>query len=193
MRPQYLRVRNWEKHQHYKDRRPPWIKLLVEMLDDYELTHLTYVTQLLYDRLLLLAARTDNNIPHDPAWIATQTHITQDRVTEGVESLVAMRFLSVADGKRSASKAIARRKQNAMPETEAYTETDTRGRASAKPGQARPPRGSIFAVRTMIENGAIQDHITLNAELEAQGVKGRSAKRLRDALTARIGVADRAS
>ena len=30
----HLRVRNWERYQHYKERNPPWIKLYVELLDE---------------------------------------------------------------------------------------------------------------------------------------------------------------
>lgn len=29
-----LRIKNWSKHQHFKDRTPPWIKLYREILDD---------------------------------------------------------------------------------------------------------------------------------------------------------------
>src|SRR5262245_32537435 len=28
------RVKNWKKFQHFKDRRPPWIKLYRDLLDD---------------------------------------------------------------------------------------------------------------------------------------------------------------
>lgn len=31
-----LKVKNWAKHQHFKDRRPPWIKLYRDILDDIE-------------------------------------------------------------------------------------------------------------------------------------------------------------
>ena len=33
MEARYLRVKNWRDHQHYRDRRPPWIKLLRELID----------------------------------------------------------------------------------------------------------------------------------------------------------------
>jgi len=29
-----IRIKNWSKHQHFKDRTPPWIKLYREILDD---------------------------------------------------------------------------------------------------------------------------------------------------------------
>lgn len=31
--PDYLRVKNWRDHQHYRDRRPPWIKLMRDLID----------------------------------------------------------------------------------------------------------------------------------------------------------------
>ena len=31
----YLSIKNHKAHQHYKNRRPPWIKLHVAILDDY--------------------------------------------------------------------------------------------------------------------------------------------------------------
>ena len=31
-----MRIKNWEKFQHFKDRRPPWIKLYRDLLDDDE-------------------------------------------------------------------------------------------------------------------------------------------------------------
>jgi len=33
---QYITIKNWEKFQHYKDRNPPWIKLLVEIIDEFD-------------------------------------------------------------------------------------------------------------------------------------------------------------
>ena len=73
MRPQYLRVRNWEKFQHYKDRRPVWIKLYVDILQDYELGTLSdsQLGQLV--KLWILAAGCDNAIPNDQAFVRRLT------------------------------------------------------------------------------------------------------------------------
>lgn len=35
-----MRIKNWKNFQHFKDRRPPWIKLHREILDDFELNSL---------------------------------------------------------------------------------------------------------------------------------------------------------
>ena len=65
----YLKIKNWEKYQHYKDRNPPWIKLYHSLLDDYLYGCLQDDSKLLLLSLWLLASRTDNRIPNDPEWI----------------------------------------------------------------------------------------------------------------------------
>lgn len=60
----YLRVRNWEKYQHYKDRNPPWIKLYKTLLDDPEYLRLTDVQKCHLIHLFLYASQQDNRIPY---------------------------------------------------------------------------------------------------------------------------------
>lgn len=114
----YLRIRNWERFQHYKNRRPPWIKFYVEILDDDAVISLPLATQLLLDRLLLVAALTDNRISVDTGLIARRTHIPRRQVTVGLAQLLAIGFLE-------ASNPLAERKHFASPETETELETDT--------------------------------------------------------------------
>ena len=66
-----LRIRNWEKFQHYKDRNPPWIKLHADLFTS-EPWMMAPSDQ---DRLVLIAlmqaaARHDNVIPDNPAYLA---------------------------------------------------------------------------------------------------------------------------
>jgi hypothetical protein len=65
----YLRVRNYEKFQNYRDRRPPWIKLYAELLDNYEFCALPDRSQLHLMKIWLVASRCNNLIPNDAAWI----------------------------------------------------------------------------------------------------------------------------
>ena len=134
VRPQFLRVRNWERFQHYKDRRPPGIKFHTAILDDHALLSLPAITQLVYDRMLLRAAVTDNNIEHDPEWLGQKFNLPPKEIQRSIETLVDAGFLQVAGVKRSASKAIARRKQNGVPKAEAETEKKE-PRAHARPNQ----------------------------------------------------------
>lgn len=129
-----LRVSNWDHYQHYKDRRPPWIKLHVALLDDYEFTRLDANCRLLAISMMLLAAKTENHIPSDPDWISRALHWNKP---PNVIVLVNAGFLTLCDCNRcvastGASAPLAERKQVASPdvqETETETETD-RGSSS---------------------------------------------------------------
>lgn len=123
MKPQYLRIRNWERFQHYTNRRPPWIKYHVSLLDDHALLSLPPLTQLVYDRLLLRAAVTDNNVEHDPAWLGQKFNLSPVDIQQAIENLIFAGFLQVSGSKRFASKAIAKRKQS-KPRI-GVTETET--------------------------------------------------------------------
>lgn len=69
---QYLRIVEWARHQHYKKRRPPWIKLYRDLLSDYEFSKLSAGARWHLIGLFLLAARTDNAIPYDAEWIKAE-------------------------------------------------------------------------------------------------------------------------
>lgn len=68
----YLRVKNWEQFQNYKDREPKWIKLHRSLLDDYEYNHLADAAKSHLIGIWLLAAKLDNKIPCDAKWIASK-------------------------------------------------------------------------------------------------------------------------
>lgn len=67
----YLRVKNWERFQHYHNRphAPYWIKLYVELLDDYEFNKLTERDRGRLLRIWLLASRLRNKIPDDDQYV----------------------------------------------------------------------------------------------------------------------------
>ena len=70
-------VKNFEKFQHYKDRAPPWIKLYNELLDDYEFGLLPDATKMHLVAIWLLASRSENKIPFDPAWVSRRINATE--------------------------------------------------------------------------------------------------------------------
>jgi hypothetical protein len=117
--PKYLRVTNWTKYQHYKDRTPPWIKLYNSLLDDYAFCSLPDASKAHFLCILLAASRHDNCIPLDSAWLA--------RFMSATESIDLGLLVSVgllAPCSRSASKMLATCKQSATPETERETEVE---------------------------------------------------------------------
>jgi hypothetical protein len=112
-----LTVRNWSKFQHYKDRRPPWIKLHRTLLDDFDFIHLPFASQALAPRIWLLASESDDgSIPDDPERLSFRLHCDVSVVVDVVNSLIAIGFL---DGALSDSGVLAPREQEARLETEA--------------------------------------------------------------------------
>jgi hypothetical protein len=109
VKPTYLRVRNWEKLQNadiFKKSHgcPPWIKFKVDFLDDYEIGLLSYATQLVYLKLLLVAAKTSNAIPNDIEWLAKQTGMDAGTILEGVTVLLEGAWLSQTKSPRRSRK-----------------------------------------------------------------------------------------
>ncbi len=90
----YLRVKNWEEYQHYKDRRPPWIKLHESLLDDYEFAALSDTQKAHLMLIWLLAGKMENKIPLDPEWLKRKI-VAQTKVD--LDAFVQAGFLIVID------------------------------------------------------------------------------------------------
>ena len=59
-----LRIRNWDKYQHYKNRSPSWIKLYNTLLDDLDFSRLDEQNQRHCIFLMLLVSRlAENKLP----------------------------------------------------------------------------------------------------------------------------------
>lgn len=101
----YIEVKNFTKFQHYKDRRPPWIKLYNDLLEDYSFGCLPDASKWLAVGLWLLASRSDNRIPNDPLWIARMVHAT---TPVDLAVLASTGFISILDDD---SETLAPRKQ----------------------------------------------------------------------------------
>jgi hypothetical protein len=65
----YLRIKNWEEFQHYKDRNPPWIKLHRSLLDDYEFSQLQDASKAHLMLIWLFASQNDGKIPEDARFL----------------------------------------------------------------------------------------------------------------------------
>lgn len=110
----YLSVKNWKDFQHYKDRNPPWIKLHRDLLRDYEFQCLQDASKLHLMLIWLLASQMDNKIPADENFIKNQL---------GIKGKLCLKELIDKGYLIDDSGTLARRKQVAIVETEAETET----------------------------------------------------------------------
>lgn len=129
----YIRVKNFEKFQHYKDRNPVWIKLYNEILDDYAFACLQDASKWLAVGIWLLASRHDNKVPNDPAWIGKRINATGP---VDLAALVSAGFIEVCG---EDSQPLADRSVSAMPEREEETEEETE---EEKKGAEAPLSGS---------------------------------------------------
>jgi hypothetical protein len=117
----YLEVKNWERFQHYKDRRPPWIKLHAEVQDDYEFSHLPDASKAHLMGIWILASKLQNKVPADPQWISRRIGATEP---VDLERLFASGFLQRL---RRASDLPQTLTKCAMPETEAEAQVQAEG------------------------------------------------------------------
>lgn len=114
----YLRVRNFDTYQHYKKRRPPWIKLHAAVLDNYDIARLPDASKAHAFLIWVLASKLDNRIPYDAQWIEKRISATEHL---NLQVLLSSGVLELVED--DASIALATRKQTAIPETETETET----------------------------------------------------------------------
>jgi hypothetical protein len=106
-----LRIKNWSQFQHFKDRRPPWIKLYREILDDIEWHELDPQAAKVLVMLWLIASESEGNLP-DTKKLAFRLRLSESRTSDLLSKL--SHWLEQVD-----IKAISDGHQDDAPETEA--------------------------------------------------------------------------
>ena len=129
---EYLKVKNWDEFQHYKNRTPPWIKLHRDLLRDYDFTCLQDASKLHLILLWLLASQLDNKIPTDPKWITRQLGLSKP---VNLKPLIDNGFIFLV---QDASKVLADCKQSAIVETETEAYKEETEREEVLPKEKRP-------------------------------------------------------
>jgi hypothetical protein len=81
-----MRIKNWTKFQHFKDRRPPWVKLYRDILDDLEWHELDPLAAKVLVMLWLIASEDDGRIP-DIKTLAFRLRLTEIKTKEIVSKL----------------------------------------------------------------------------------------------------------
>ena len=112
-----MKIKNWSKFQHFKDRRPPWIKLYRDLLDDIDWHMLDPLASKVLVMCWLIASEDDGNIP-DIKTLAFRLRMTEKQTSECISKL--SHWLDHDD-----ISVISERYQDDLPETETETETET--------------------------------------------------------------------
>lgn len=89
----FMKVRNWEKYQHYKKRNPPWIKLHFSMLSSQDWVALDDASRVLAVACMLIASRNEGCVPGDPAYIRRVAYLKR---TPNFKPLIDCGFLEPA-------------------------------------------------------------------------------------------------
>lgn len=115
-----MKIKNWSKFQHFKDRRPPWVKLYRDLLDDPDWHELDAEAAKILVSLWLLASEDEEQegkLP-DAKRIAFRLRIPVNKVNQALTKLEHWLYHSDIN-------AISERYQLDAPETETYTEKET--------------------------------------------------------------------
>jgi hypothetical protein len=125
-----MRIKNWTKFQHFKDRRPPWVKLYRDILDDLEWHELDPLAAKVLVMLWLIASEDDGRIP-DTKTLAFRLRLTEVKTKEIVSKL--SHWLEQDD-----INVISTGYQLDLPERETETETEVEKEKETK---AKAPEG----------------------------------------------------
>ena len=116
-----MKIKDWHLFQHYKDRKPPWIKIYRDLLDDPEWHELPGDSTKVLIMLWLIASESKDMSGDIPAikTLAFRLRITEAEVNRHIITL--SHWIEY-----DASELLADSKQDAIPETETETETEER-------------------------------------------------------------------
>lgn len=111
------RIKNWNRFQHFKDRRPPWVKLYRDLLDDLEWFELDPVSSKNLINLWLIASEYDGCLPSIEI-LCFRLRLRNQEVTKILSNLG--HWLEQVD-----INPISEGYQSDRPETETETELET--------------------------------------------------------------------
>lgn len=130
-----MKIKNWSKFQHFKDRRPPWIKLYRDILDDLNWHQLDPLASKVLVMCWLIASEDDGQIP-DSKTLAFRLRMPEKQISDCLIKL--SHWLEQDD-----ITPISGRYQDDALETETETETEkeTKTETKKKAAVADPPEG----------------------------------------------------
>jgi len=172
-----VRIKNWQKFQHFKNRRPPWIKLYRDLLDDVEWHELDPLLAKSLTMLWLLASEGLGTLPPLKK-ISFRLRMTEKQIEDILSRL--SHWLENDD-----ITAISPRHQDDAPERETERETETETETENKhPCRASPDLvGEIFCF-WQVERGHPQSKLDAKRRkaIKARLKEGYEIERIKAAI-----------
>ena len=131
-----IKIKNWSKHQSYKDRRPPWIRFHRSILDDYKFQSMSADSRALLPMLWLLACEHED--PTSGVVDCSMDEITfrlrqrEDIINDCLSELQDADFIERIE---SVTNPLQNSNENVTPETE---ERQSRGREEHRQKRLSP-------------------------------------------------------
>ena len=120
------KIKNWSRFQHFKDRRPPWVKLYRDLLDDLDWFELDPLASKTLINLWLIASEYDGCLPSLEI-LSFRLRLKKQEITKILNSL--SHWMEQDDIKE-----ISEGYQLDRPETETETETEKEKKTEAPEG-----------------------------------------------------------
>lgn len=112
-----MQIKNWKRFQHFKDRKPPWIKLYRDLLDDLAWHELPAEAAKTLVMLWLIASEGEEGRLPDKKTLSFRLRISEKKLTDTLSMLFG--WVEQRD-----IKPISSQYQNDLSETETETETE---------------------------------------------------------------------
>lgn len=91
----YIEIVDWEDCQHYRKRRPIWIKFYHQLLDNYEYQRLNDKRKLLLVHLRLLRAKIDGALPLDYKYLNQNLKLENEVSEKDIQTLIEKGFITL--------------------------------------------------------------------------------------------------
>ena len=148
-----MRIKNWGKFQHFKDRKPPWIKLYRDLLDDMEWHLLDAEASKLLVMLWLIASEDAGELP-DIKILAFRLRMSEKQVNDCVSRLghwIEQSDINAISGRYQDVPATELNNSAAVDLTLGETETETETEEEEEEEKKDSPAKQDFAadVRTL--------------------------------------------
>lgn len=158
--PGYIYVENWDRFQHYGDRKPVWIKTYLDLLENEDYLNLTAADRALLEGLWKLVGVCGNGrVQANPSHLRARLRLRKCEL----EPLIHAGWITVR-----ASKALANGYQVASPEKEVEEEKEKEPPfkySPQKPRGSKKRREQVATVRR-IYNQSIKDGETVRNTVE---------------------------
>jgi len=173
-----MKIKNWSKFQHFKDRKPPWVKLYRDVLDDIEWHELDPLASKVLVMCWLIASEDDGCLPNSKT-LAFRLRMTEKQT---IDCLNKLSHWLEQDDINSISQQYHTDSLETETETETKKETKKKATVVAKPDGVSQSVWDQFVIHRKEKKASITELVIAGFQKEAD----KAGWKLEDAFTETI-------